>query len=542
MHDSVALLLIIIGTVHALVLTPSALHAAHVAPAFGCCRIRAPVPGLQAKPSSPALKLELQSEVLQVLTGVGDVALSDPSDASLAADLVSLGLVRRVDVDDGESGVSIEIELPAEAASAGAGDRLVALCKEKLGAELAWVDDVTVATTLRASAAVLSDLSPLKALATTEVVTGTGAGAGTGTKDGTGGGPDAIDSSPFGATAPGVGAVRHIIAVASCKGGVGKSTTAVNLAYALAARGHAVGIVDLDIHGPSLPTMVRPDGSLQVEGEALVPLEAHGVKLMSMGFINPGVMPLRGAKVTPVVQQLVGRTMWGALDYLIVDMPPGTGDVQLTLSQDFQVSAAVLVTTPQRLSFVDVVKGVEMFDKVGIPTVAVLENMSGMGSDAALAAKGEAYIQRHGLSADAAAELRDLLSSVEPVFGASHVAQLKEMWGIAASITMPLLPSVAASADDGIPLYVSLPESDAASTYDALASAVDAEVSALEGLVLPQIMYLQDENRIATMLPDGSSQSISPLELRRRCRSPSNNPDALPDDLAPLDFVPMGNL
>ena len=106
------------------------------------------------------------------------------------------------------------------------------------------------------------------------------------------------------------------------------------------------------------------DRLLQVDGELLVPLEAHGLKLMSMGFINPGALPLRGAKVTPIVQQLIGRTAWGELDYLIVDMPPGTGDVQLTLSQDFEVSAAVLVTTPQRLSFVDVVKGVEMFDKV----------------------------------------------------------------------------------------------------------------------------------------------------------------------------------
>ncbi|EOD38750.1 hypothetical protein EMIHUDRAFT_70127, partial [Emiliania huxleyi CCMP1516] len=184
----------------------------------------------------------------------------------------------------------------------------------------------------------------------------------------------------------GVGSVGKIVAVASCKGGVGKSTTAVNLACALAAAGRRVGLVDVDVHGPSLPTMVGGrwgevtscllDRLLQVDGELLVPLEAHGLKLMSMGFINPGALPLRGAKVTPIVQQLIGRTAWGELDYLIVDMPPGTGDVQLTLSQDFEVSAAVLVTTPQRLSFVDVVKGVEMFDKVGIPTVAVMENMA----------------------------------------------------------------------------------------------------------------------------------------------------------------------
>ena len=175
-----------------------------------------------------------------------------------------------------------------------------------------------------------------------------------------------------GAAPPGVAGVRHLLAVASCKGGVGKSTPAVNLAFALAATGAAVGIVDLDIHGPSLPTMVAPDGPLQVEGETLLPLTCRGVKLMSMGFINPGAMPLRGAKVSPLVKQLVGRTAWGELDYLVIDMPPGTADVQLTLAQDFAVSAAVLVTTPQRLSFVDVVKGVEMFDKVwGMVSVRV---------------------------------------------------------------------------------------------------------------------------------------------------------------------------
>mmetsp|Transcript_8971 Transcript_8971/g.29827 ORF Transcript_8971/g.29827 Transcript_8971/m.29827 type:complete len:167 (-) Transcript_8971:670-1170(-) len=162
--------------------------------------------------------------------------------------------------------------------------------------------------------------------------------------------------------------------------------------------------------------MVRAEGELQVDGELLVPLEAHGLKLMSMGFINPGALPLRGAKVTPIVQQLIGRTAWGELDYLIVDMPPGTGDVQLTLSQDFEVSAAVLVTTPQRLSFVDVVKGVEMFDKVGIPTVAVMENMAGLRLDAA-SERLEAIGAAHSLPPAAMRELRELLREEQPIFG-----------------------------------------------------------------------------------------------------------------------------
>jgi len=321
---------------------------------------------------------------------------------------------------------------------------------------------------------------------------------------------------------------------------VGKSTTAVNLAYALAARGLRVGLVDLDVYGPSLPTMVAPDAPLKLDGESLLPLTAHGVKLMSMGYINPGVMPLRGAKITPIVQQLVGRTCWGELDYLLVDMPPGTGDVQLTLSQDFRVSAAVLVTTPQRLSFVDVVKGVEMFDKVGIPTVAVVENMSGWRAEQ-LAEQMEELISRHSLPKAAVDELRALVGAPQTIFGESHVTRLKEMWGIAASYSVPLLPEVASSADGGVPLVVSAPEGAAAQLYTELADAVDVEVRALEGRVLPTMFFSFDEKVVVIALPDGSTQRIGAHDLRRRCRSPSNVVDGLPDDLAPLDFVPMGN-
>ena len=187
--------------------------------------------------------------------------------------------------------------------------------------------------------------------------------------------------------------------------------------------------------------MVTPRESLQLDGESLLPLDAHGVKLMSMGFINPGVMPLRGVKVTPIVQQLVGRTRWGELDYLIADMPPGTGDVQLTLSQDFQVAAAVLVTTPQRLAFVDVVKGVEMFDKVGIPTIAVVENMSEVQLGK-LSSELETLIARHDISDEAAADLRALVATPQRVFGESRISRLQEMWGIRSSFSMPLMPEV----------------------------------------------------------------------------------------------------
>jgi len=286
--------------------------------------------------------------------------------------------------------------------------------------------------------------------------------------------------------------------------------------------------------------MVTPRESLQLDGESLLPLDAHGVKLMSMGFINPGVMPLRGVKVTPIVQQLVGRTRWGELDYLIVDMPPGTGDVQLTLSQDFQVAAAVLVTTPQRLAFVDVVKGVEMFDKVGIPTIAVVENMSEVQLGK-LSSELETLIARHDISDEAAADLRALVATPQRVFGDSRVSRLQEMWGIRSSFSMPLMPEVASSADEGVPLVVATPDSTAATVYRDLAKAVDLEVGRLGERQLPQIMFSSEEQRILIAISDGSMQTISPLELRRRCRSPSNTPDQLPQDLAPLDFAPMGN-
>ena len=400
--------------------------------------------------------------------------------------------------------------------------QLAQSCDQKLRGELEWLEGVRIAFVTPSATPVAADINPLKDLAATEVAAAEGEAGAAG-------------------AAPGVGSVNHIVAVASCKGGVGKSTTAVNLAYSLAKRGLKVGLVDLDIHGPSLPTMVVPEGQLQVAGEALLPLQAHGVKLMSMGFINPGVMPLRGAKISPIVQQLVGRTAWGELDYLIVDMPPGTGDVQLTLSQDFRVTAAVLVTTPQRLSFVDVVKGVEMFDKVGIPTVAVVENMSELRLSE-LSMQLEGLLSKHSIADEAADELRQLVAQPASVFGKSHVTQLKEMWGISASFSLPLLPEVAGSADGGVPLVVTQPEGEAADLYASLAAAVDTEVSALATLELPGILYSSEEKAVLIASPNGGEmQKISPIELRKRCRSPSNTPDSLPDDLEPLDVVPMGN-
>lgn len=174
--------------------------------------------------------------------------------------------------------------------------------------------------------------------------------------------------------------VKNIIAVASGKGGVGKSTTAVNLALALAAEGANVGLLDADIYGPSQPQMLGiPDSQPEsTDGKKLEPMVAHGIQAMSIGFLIDPETPMvwRGPMVTQALNQLLGDTNWRDLDYLVVDLPPGTGDIQLTLAQQVPVTGAVIVTTPQDIALLDARKGLKMFEKVGIPILGIVENMS----------------------------------------------------------------------------------------------------------------------------------------------------------------------
>ena len=175
--------------------------------------------------------------------------------------------------------------------------------------------------------------------------------------------------------------IKHIIAVASGKGGVGKSTTAVNLALALKARGAEVGLLDADIYGPSQQLMlgvaedVRPE---QQGGQFLLPVKVKGLKTMSMGYLVTERTPMvwRGPMAGGALAQMLEQTLWGPLDYLVIDMPPGTGDVQLTLSQKAKVSGAVIVTTPQDIALLDAQKGIEMFRKVDVPILGIVENMA----------------------------------------------------------------------------------------------------------------------------------------------------------------------
>lgn len=174
--------------------------------------------------------------------------------------------------------------------------------------------------------------------------------------------------------------VKNVISVASGKGGVGKSTTAVNLALALATNGAAVGLLDADIYGPSIPQMLGLGGRKPAseDGKTLNPLLAHGIRAMSIGFLIDDEQPMvwRGPMVTQALTQLINDTAWGELDYLIVDMPPGTGDTQLTLSQRVPLSGAVIVTTPQDIALLDARKGLKMFRKVSVPVLGIVENMS----------------------------------------------------------------------------------------------------------------------------------------------------------------------
>ena len=237
--------------------------------------------------------------------------------------------------------------------------------------------------------------------------------------------------------------VRNIIAVASAKGGVGKSTCAANLALALADEGARVGILDADIYGPSQPRMMgvagrKPDSP---EGKTMHPLENHGVQIMSIGFLIEEDSPMvwRGPMVTQALTQLLNDTRWDALDYLIIDLPPGTGDIQLTLSQKVPVAGAVVVTTPQEIATLDARKGVRMFEKVKVPVLGILENMS-------------LHICSH-------------CGHEEALFGTGGGQRLADEEGVAMLGALPLELGIREQADNGVPTVVAAPESQAAERF-----------------------------------------------------------------------------
>ena len=270
----------------------------------------------------------------------------------------------------------------------------------------------------------------------------------------------------------GLEGVKNIIAVASGKGGVGKSTTTVNLALAMAKLGHKVGILDADIYGPSQGLLLGFDAQTrpQVRDEKyFVPPVAHGIKVMSLAFLTTSETPMawRGPMATGALMQILTQTDWQELDYLFVDMPPGTGDIQLTMSQKVPVTGSVIVTTPQDIALLDARRGIEMFRKVNIPVLGVVENMS--------------------------THICSNCGHAEAIFGEEGGKQLAEEYGVSELGKLPLSLSIRKLADSGAPTVLSEPDSDEATIYLSIAEKVGATLaSRSEQFTMPEIGMSDD--------------------------------------------------
>ena len=252
--------------------------------------------------------------------------------------------------------------------------------------------------------------------------------------------------------------VRHTIAVSSGKGGVGKSTVAVNLAIALRQAGGAVGIIDSDVYGPDIPLMLGSRGRPGMFDNRIIPVEAHGLKMMSIGLLVNEREPLvwRGPMIHSFIQQMLKDVMWGALDYLVFDMPPGTGDAQLSLSQVIPLSGVVMVTTPQEVALLDVRKAIGMFQKLNVPILGIVENMS--------------YFQAPDTGTRYA------------IFGEGGGRRIADEYGVPLLAQMPLDPETRIGGDEGSPITIRRPDSPQARAFRELAEAVRKRLDELAAL------------------------------------------------------------
>ena len=273
------------------------------------------------------------------------------------------------------------------------------------------------------------------------------------------------------ANLPNLAGVKKIVAVSSGKGGVGKSTVTANLAAALSTSGVRVGVLDADIYGPSqammfgVPAGTRPQTA---EDKYFIPVVAHGIQTMSISYLIDENTPMvwRGPMVSSALQQLLMQTQWDALDVLLIDMPPGTGDIQLTLSQKVPVDGAIVVTTPQDIALLDAKKGIEMFRKVEIPVLGVVENMS--------------------------THICSNCGHIDPVFGEGGGAKLAEQYQTRLLGKLPLAMPIRIQADAGTPVVFSEPDSEFTAIYKALAGEVQAELAAKVARTAPVIQFSDD--------------------------------------------------
>lgn len=344
----------------------------------------------------------------------------------------------------------------------------------------------------------------------------------------------APEKSSLEASFQGVKQVKHIIAVSSCKGGVGKSSVAVNLATSLKLDGHSVGIFDADIYGPSLPTMLDLKAEIETGDDGLlIPRESHGMKCMSFGFVdaetsgNPAIM--RGPMVTQVLNQLLTGTAWGELDYLILDLPPGTGDVQITLSQLLPLSGVVVLTTPQKLSVVDVEKGIQMFEKLNIPLLGLVENNQYFIC--------ENCDEKHFIYGKGAL---DSLS-------ASHT------WHFTRGL--PMTKGMAECGDTGMPFVIRYPNDLLSKAFDLLALDVEMSLKAIEDdfSKAPELLFEPGKGMELLRFDEKGthySTAISAFDLRLKCQCAhcvneftgelQLEAEKIERDIEPLSLKPIG--
>eukprot|EP00252_Welwitschia_mirabilis_P020092 TRINITY_DN4843_c0_g1_i1.p1 TRINITY_DN4843_c0_g1~~TRINITY_DN4843_c0_g1_i1.p1 ORF type:complete len:550 (+),score=134.38 TRINITY_DN4843_c0_g1_i1:125-1774(+) len=410
-------------------------------------------------------------------------ALSQIIDPDFGTDIVSCGFIKDLAIDVAAGEVSFRLELTTPACPVK--DMFYAKANEVVSA-LPWVQKVNV----------LMSAQPAKS--------------------------QLVEEMPRG-----LKGVSNIVAVSSCKGGVGKSTVAVNLAYTLAGMGAKVGIFDADVYGPSLPTMVSPEVRLlemDADSQSIFPTEYLGVKLVSYGFAGQGRAIMRGPMVSGVITQLLTNTAWGDLDYLVIDMPPGTGDIHLTLCQIVPLTAAVIVTTPQKLSFIDVAKGVRMFSKLKVPCIAVVENMSYFDAD------GKRYYP----------------------FGKGSGSQVVEQFGIPHLFEMPIKENLSASGDSGNPEVVMEPKGDVAKAFMELGACVVQQCAKIRQQVSTSVTYDTSSRAIKVKIPSEDNEFLlHPATVRLSDRSVQSidewtgeekpqKPD-VSKDIEPESIRPVGN-
>ncbi len=416
-------------------------------------------------------------------------ALSSVIDPDLGRDIVALGFVKNIKIDGGDIKFDVELTTPACPVK----ERLKSDCEHNVK-KLAGFKSVAVNMTSRVR----------------------------------GGGASYKQENLKG--------VKNLLAVASGKGGVGKSTVAVNLAFALKESGASVGILDADIYGPSLPTMLGVTDKPEVDSkrDMIYPVEKYGVKLISMGFLLNNDSPViwRGPMVSGILQQFLNQVIWGELDYLVFDLPPGTGDIQLTLTQQSPLTGAVIVTTPQEVSTVDARRGLKMFEEVNVPVLGVIENMSYFICDGC---DKKHYIFKKNGGLKISQELN------VPLLG-----------------NIPIEGAIADSGDSGVPVVISKESRGVADAYMELAGKVAASLSMIkegksskEGVAFPVEVNKRDNLKFEIVWSDGHKSVYGYKHVRSMCQCAECvdewtgeqriNDSLISDDVTYNNFEKVGN-